>query len=383
MRAPQDPRLEEWRKEVRDYLAAEMPQGGGFNTEFDDAPEQWEIAVEWSRKFAAKGWLGLTWPIEYGGQGRSVQENQVLLEELLAADAPLVNSVGLYLAAGTILIAGSEEQKRTLLPDISSMRTLWAEGLTEPEAGSDLGSMRTKAVRDGDDWVITGQKAFTSWGPMSDVLYLAARTSDDASPSRAISIFHVDLTTPGIELHPMKNFGGGVQSTTYLDHVRVPGDALIGEVGRGWGYIMSAFYASGTVEPIYASQEVRLNALLQHRAETATGSRGSEADIAELATMVHAQRLFAYEIIGNNAAGKSQPHGGGMQQVMAKESEPRFAQVFDRVLGARAQLTAHSSWAALGGASEAWYRQALANHAGGTPQLKRMVLATRGLGMSR
>ena len=231
---------------MRAFLAAELPAEKAFNSEFDDAPDQWEIALEFSHKIAAKGWIGLTWPVEYGGAGRTPVENQILLEELSAADAPLVNSVGMFLAAGTILAGGSEVQKKTLLPEISSMTTLWAEGLTEPEAGSDLGSLRTKAVRDGDDWIITGEKAYTSWGPMSDVLYCAARTSQEAPTSGAVSIFMVDLSSPGVSLHPMRNFGGGVQSTTSLDHVRVPGSALISEEGQGWRSIMSAFYASGT-----------------------------------------------------------------------------------------------------------------------------------------
>ncbi|NKY33305.1 hypothetical protein HGA13_09510 [Nocardia speluncae] len=385
MSRPLAPDLVAWRAEIREFLAAELPSEQAFNTEFDDAPQQWEIALEFSRKVAAKGWIGLTWPVEYGGAGRSPLENQVLLEELNAADAPMVNSVGIFLAAGTILAAGSDEQKKTLLPAISSMQTLWAEGLTEPEAGSDLGSLRTRAVRDGDDWIITGQKAFTSWGPMSDVLYVAARTSVEARSSGAISIFVVDLDAPGVTLHPMRNFGGGVQSTTYLDRVRVPGDALIGAEGMGWRYIMGAFYASGTVEPIYAAQQARLDALIQHL----RGIPGTYDDpvvasgIAELARMVHAQRLLAYEVVGDNVNGRSTPYGGAVQQVVAKEFEPLFARVFDRVLGPGSQLTAASRWAPLGGAPEAWYRQSFANHAGGTSQLKRMVLATRGLGLPR
>ncbi|QDQ98798.1 acyl-CoA dehydrogenase family protein [Tomitella fengzijianii] len=383
MRRVLSPELEAWRKEIRAFLDAELPPSHAFNVEFDDAPDRWETALEFSRKLASKGWIGLTWPVRYGGAGRSPLENQVLLEELAAADAPVVNSVGIFLAAGTILAGGSEEQKATLLPAISSMRTLWAEGLTEPEAGSDLGSLRTRAVRDGDDWVITGQKAFTSWGPMSDVLFVAARTSEEASTSGAISIFVVDLRSPGVTLHPMRNFGGGVQSTTFLDGVRVPGEALIGEEGKGWSYIMGAFYSSGTVEPIYSSQEARLQALLEHGDGAPEHGASASSDIAELALMVQAQRLLAYEVVGDNVQGRRTAYGGGVQQVIAKEYEPRFAQFFDRVLGPASQLTADAAGAPLGGAPEAWYRQSFANHAGGTSQLKRMVLATRGLGLPR
>lgn len=385
MRLAQTGEHEAWRAEIRQFLKAELPPENAFNPEFDDAPEQWEIAVDFSKKVAAKGWIGLTWPEEYGGKGLSPVANQILLEELYAADAPMINSVGIFLAAGTILVGGTEEQKKRLLPDIANMRTLWAEGLTEPEAGSDLGSLRTRAVRDGDDWVITGEKAYTSWGPMSDVLYVAARTGDGAGASGAISIFMVDLRSPGVTLHPMRNYGGGVQSTTYLDHVRVPADSLIGEEGKGWQYIMRAFYASGTVEPIYAMQESRLHALITHLREIpgALDDPHVQADLAELADLVQTQRLLAYEIIGDNANGRQTPWGGGVQQVAAKEYEPLFAQIYDRVLGPRSQLRPQSCHSYLGGKPEAWYRQSFANHAGGTTQLKRMILATRGLGLPR
>ena len=384
MRMAQEQEHEAWRAEVREFLDRELRPEDAFNPEFDDAPDQWEIAVEFSRKVAAKGWIGLTWPEEYGGKGLPPITNQILLEELYAADAPMINSVGIFLAAGTILAGGTEEQKKRLLPDIANMRTLWAEGLTEPEAGSDLGSLRTKAVREGDEWIITGQKAFTSWGPMSDVLYVAARTAGDGARD-AISIFVVDLRSPGVTVHPMRNYGGGVQSSTYLDHVRVPKSSLIGEEGKGWQYIMRAFYASGTVEPIYAMQEARLRELIAHcrKLPGKLDDPHVRADLAELAGIIQAQRLLAYEIIGDNANGRQTPWGGGVQQIAAKEFEPLFAQIYDRVLGPASQLRTGSSYAPLNGKPEAWYRQSFANHAGGTSQLKRMVLATRGLGLPR
>lgn len=379
------PELEAWRAEVRAFLAAELPDELAFNTEFDDEPEQWKAAVAFTKKVSERGWIGLTWPTEYGGAGRSPLENQVLLEELLAADAPMVNSIGTFLAAGTILAGGSEEQKRTLLPAIMAMDTLWAEGLTEPDAGSDLGALRTSAVRTEDGWEITGEKAYTSWGPMSDVLYVAARTSKESTAKGAISIFAVDLKLPGVSLHPLRNFGGGVQSMTHLEHVRVPADALIGEEGAGWSYIMRAFYASGTVEPIYAMQESRLNKLIAHceKIEGAFEDPIVVSGLAELSRMIHVQRLLAYEVVGDNVEGRRTLYDGGIQQVIAKEYEPLFAQIYDRVLGPTSQLTAGTKWAPLGGKPEAWYRQSFANHAGGTSQLKRMVLATRGLGLPR
>ena len=183
----------------------------------------------------------------------------------------------------------------------------------------------------------------------------------------------------------MRNYGGGGQFSTFLGHRRVPAASLNGEEGKGWQYIMRAFYASGTVEPIYAMQEARLRELLEY-CKAIPGKLDDphvKADLAELAGIVQTQRLLAYEIIGDNAHGRQTPWGGGVQQVAAKEYEPLFAQIYDRVLGPTSQLRSGSSYAPLNGKPEAWYRQSFANHAGGTSQLKRMVLATRGLGLPR
>ncbi len=234
-----------FRKEVQAFLDAELPDEMAFNHEFNEDPELWKFAFDFTRKLGEKGWIGMTWPVEYGGSGRSSVDRLIFAEEIERREAPMVNSIGWGLAAGALLVGGTEEQKKRFLPGIARFDRFWAEGLTEPDSGSDLASLSTRAERDGDDWIITGQKTYTTWGHHADVMFLAARTNPDVPRHQGISVFCLDLKAPGISLSPLYNLGGGRQNHTYIDHVRVPGDQLIGEEGKGWSYIMNAFYAGG------------------------------------------------------------------------------------------------------------------------------------------
>lgn len=382
-------REEQWRREVRDFLDAELPADKEFNHEFNEDGELWEFAREFTRKVGKRGWIGLTWPEEYGGLGRPQAERLIMAEEFARRDAPFVNMIGYGLAAGTLLIGGTEEQKQRFLPEIARFDTFWAEGLTEPGAGSDLASLTTRAVRDGDDWIINGQKTYTTWGHRADVMYLAARTDPDAPRHRGISIFCLDLTLPGVSFSRLDNLGGGRQNHTYLDDVRVPGAMLIGEVGKGWSYIMSAFYAAGGISARHCEIQRMLDTVLGYCRTTVRRGRPLIEDpvvrskLAELALMVETERLLAYESLGDARDGRTPAFAGALGHVVHKEHQPRFAQLINQIVGPLSQLRTGSRWAPMNGDAEAWYRASYANHAGGTSQVKRMVLATRGLGLPR
>lgn len=381
---------EEWRDEVRAFLDAELPPEQAFDHEFDEDEDRWAFALAFTRKVAEKGWIGLTWPVEYGGLGRSAAERLIMAEEFIYRDAPLVNVIGWGLAAGSLLVGGTEEQKKRFLPEIARFERFWAEGLTEPDSGSDLASLSTRAVRDGDEWVINGQKTYTTWGHRADVLYLAARTDPDVARHRGISVFCVDLSLPGISYSPLHNLGGGRQNHTYFDDVRIPADMLIGAEGEGWSYIMNAFYAGGGGGGAHHSKMQRI--LEQVVAYCRTTTRDGvllirdpivRSQLAELAVMVETERLLSYEALGNFEARRPPAYAGALGVVVMKEGQPRFAQLCGQIVGPLAQLGAGTRWAPMGGDPEAWYRQSYANHAGGASQVKRMVLATRGLGLPR
>ena len=378
-----------FRKEVRAFLDAELPEDKAFNHEFNEDAELWKFAFEFTRKVGEKGWIGLTWPTEYGGLGRGPAERLILAEEFAAAEAPLVNVIGWGLAAGALLVGGTDEQKRRFLPGISRFDAFWAEGLTEPDSGSDLASLSTRAERDGDDWIITGQKTYTTWGHHADVMFLAARTNPDVPRHQGISVFCLDLKAPGVTLTPLYNLGGGRQNHTFIDHVRVPGDMLIGEEGHGWSYIMNAFYAGGGLGARHAEMRRIFDQVVDYcRTTTRAGTllikdpivRGQ---LAELELMIETEKLLTYEALSNITAGRRPQFGGALGVVVMKEHQPLFAQVINQIVGPLCQLRTESRWAPIDGGPEAWYRWSFANHAGGTSQVKRMVLATRGLGLPR
>ena len=378
-----------FRKEVQAFLDAELPSDKAFNHEFNEDADLWAFAFEFTKKVGAKGWIGLTWPVEYGGLGRTQTERLILAEEFTARDAPMVNMIGWGLAAGALLVGGSDEQKKRFLPGIAAFDRFWAEGLTEPDSGSDLASLSTRAERDGDDWMVTGQKTYTTWGHHADVMFLAARTDPDAPPHRGISVFCLDLKAPGVSMSPLYNMAGGRQNHTFFDGVRVPGDMLIGEEGKGWSYIMNAFYAGGGVGARHIEMRVMLDAVVEYCKATTRGGGLLIKDpmvrsqLAELELMVETERLLTYESLSNATNGRPPQFGGALGVVVSKENKPLFAQIMSQIVGPLAQLRQGSRWAPVDGGPEAWYRWSYANHAGGTSQVKRMVLATRGLGLPR
>jgi alkylation response protein AidB-like acyl-CoA dehydrogenase len=378
-----------FRKEVQAFLDAELPPDKAFDHEFEEDDALWDFAFSFTRKVGEKGWIGLTWPVEYGGLGRTLTERLIVAEEFAYRDAPLVNVIGYGLAAGTLLAGGTDEQKKRFLPGIARFDQFWAEGLTEPDSGSDLASLTTRAVKDGSDWIVNGQKTYTTWGHHADVMYLAARTNPDAPRHAGISIFCADLKAPGVHMTPLYNLGGGRQNHTFFDDVRIPGDMMLGEEGQGWSYIMNAFYHSGGAAAHHCELQRMLDELLEYCRHTTRGGVALIKDpivrsqLAELEYIIEGERLLAYESVSNVMTGRPPMFGGALGVVVMKENQPLFAQICNQIVGPLAQLRTGSRWAPIDGNPEAWYRQSYANHAGGTSQVKRMVLATRGLGMPR
>ncbi len=379
---------ETWRKEVTDFLDAELPASQAFDPEFNEEEDRWAFALAFTKKLGAKGWIGLTWPTQFGGLARTQTEKFILLEELGRREAPFVNMIGWGLAAGTLMVGGTEEQKLRFLPPIGRMDTFWAEGLSEPEAGSDLASLRTTARRDGEEWVITGDKTFTTWGSRADVLYLAARTDPDAPSHRGISIFCVPTNLDGVTISPLWNIAGGRQNQFHLENVRVPQDMLIGEVNKAWSYLMAAFYSSGPTYLPHAAYERKVTMLTEYCERARRSGRRMidhpvvRAQLGELGTIVEVERVMAYARLSAVESGDTTSSDGTLQAVVTKENRLRFAEISNEILGPFAQLLTGPHSVVEGEVPE-WYLRSFGNHAGGTSQVKRMQLATRGLGLPR
>jgi alkylation response protein AidB-like acyl-CoA dehydrogenase len=218
-----------WREEVREFLAAEAP----VSYPYEEQHQDWDFY----RKLGRKGWLTLDWPTEFRGcEPATKMEQLIFLDELGYSWAPsghVVNS-GTTLVAHLVMKYGTREQQQLLLPGIAAGDFVCAQGFTEPEAGSDIAALRTRATPDGDDFVLDGQKVFSSSAHFAKYYLVAARTDPGAVRHRGLSLFLVDLESPGIQLQPFELLAGGRNNVVFLDGVRVPRSMLIGELNQGW-----------------------------------------------------------------------------------------------------------------------------------------------------
>ena len=229
------PEVEQFRKELRAWLAANLSQevvAAGRRRGRD--PDTFETLRAWDATLADAGWGAVSWPQEYGGRGATVLEQLAYAEETTRARAPVpLNVIGMNNIAPAIMQYGTEAQKRELLPRMVRADDIWCQGMSEPEAGSDLASLRTRAVLDGDDYVVNGQKIWTSLGHRADWCQLYVRTDPDAPKHKGISCLIVDMTLPGIEVRPLVTLNGAADfAEVFFNDVRVPADALLGPAER-------------------------------------------------------------------------------------------------------------------------------------------------------
>lgn len=231
-----DPADIAFRDEVRDFFATDIPPEWRTRVRAGLRLNPEELTA-YQKRLAAKGWGAPTWPVEYGGTGWSPIRQYIFWSEAAAADAPAQFHQGLELIGPIIFTYGSPEQKAHYLPRIINADDWWCQGYSEPNVGSDLASLRTRAVRDGDHYVLNGQKAWTSYGHVASHCFVLARTSDEPKRQQGISLLLVDMQTPGITIRPVATMDEKHHTNEmFLDDVRVPVSALVGEEGRGWEY---------------------------------------------------------------------------------------------------------------------------------------------------
>lgn len=272
---------ERFREELRSWLAqniSEEVEAVGKRGPSDD--RTFEIARAWNRLMADARWVAISWPEEYGGRGASVLDQLVYVEETVRAGSPLpVNVIGINNIAPAIIRYGSEDQKRTLLPRMMRADDIWCQGMSEPDAGSDLASLRTRAVPDGDGFVITGQKTWTSLGHRADYCQLFVRTDPDVAKQKGISCLIVDMNLPGIEARPLRTITGGNHfAEVFFEDVHVPFDALLGPLNGGWQVATTTLsHERANAARLYSELQVRLEELVASMAAT-DGGRTSRTD---------------------------------------------------------------------------------------------------------
>ncbi len=342
------------------------------------------------RQMGADGWLGVGWPKEYGGQGRSLMEQHIFYETIWARRAPFpvltLNSV-----APTIMRFGSAEQKQEFLPKILRGELEFAIGYTEPDAGTDLASLKTSAVRDGDEYVINGNKVFTSIAHLADYLWLAVRTDPDPKKKhRGLSLFVVDVDTPGISIDPIYTMGGHRTNSVYLKNVRVPKSCLVGEENEGWSLIVAqleherfslvpsspmTLRIQGTVE--WAKQKRIDGQLVIDRP-------GVREKLAGLLAETEVLRLLNYQVIENMTKGKPVWAESSAVKVFGSELNIRINNTLMDIMGLYGQLRRGDEQAPLDG-MVVWHflDDLIFVFGGGANEIQRDIIATVGMGLPR
>ena len=372
-----------FRAEVRAWLAERW--SGERKAAFDArAFHDREFDASFARDLGRTGWLGLGWPRAFGGQARTPLEQIAFMEMMERAEAP---RFGAAVQANALMMFGTPEQQQRWLPEILSGEAMHGMGYSEPEAGSDLASLRTSAVRDGDEWVINGQKIWTTtyWGRY---MFLAARTDRDAQPAHAgISMFVVPMDTPGITVNPAATMYDGSFANIFYDDVRVPADALVGPLHGGWKVLTDALANErGLIGGGIVLKVAHAFGLLCR--EVRVGARRDDAlardRVATLAAEIEVGRRLMIHCAMLATSGTTPPEAGAISKVFSGELMERFGEAALDILGPRAAL----SQGAAGNLCEGRFEQGLRHSlmwviSIGTNEIQRSLIAQRGLGLPR
>ncbi|MEU7074768.1 acyl-CoA dehydrogenase family protein [Streptomyces narbonensis] len=370
------------RAELRAYFREVMPDGPPPP---DDAAAQRRLL----RRIGADGLLGLGWPEEYGGQGRGPDEQFVFFDEAYRAGAP-VSMVTLNTVGPTLMRYGTDEQKAYFLPRILRGETVFAIGYSEPEAGTDLASLRTRAVREGADWLIDGQKIFTSNAQNADWIWLACRTDPAASPHKGISIVLVPTGAPGFSWTPIATVGGLTTTATYYDGIRVPAGNLVGPEHGGWGLITEQLNHERVALAAIGMQAEDFFAAALDRASTpdpVTGRRRIDEPwirirAAEAHARLAATRLLNWRLVGDVGAGRLAPGDASGVKFAGTESAVEVYRICQEIAGGAGTVRAGSPGEFDGGELERMNRAAQINtFGGGVSEVQREIVARMRLGM--
>jgi len=396
-----------FREEVRAFIRDRFPPGytpdpdaeqslepedvRGYNWPIDrnsPDPQRREGARAWAAALAERGWIAPHWPVEYGGAGLTAMEEFILHEEMMRARVPTVNGIGAFLLGPTLLAHGTDAQRAEHLPPIARGERTWAQGFSEPGAGSDLAGLRTRAVRDGDHYVVDGQKVWTSLGHHADWLFVLVRTDPDASPKhRGITFLLVDAKTPGVTIRPIRDIRGDTPfSEIFFEGARVPVANRVGEENRGWYVAMDAlsFERAGIGATIKYEQAIAR--LVEHigtpegRAQLRDGwERGARQEIARR----YVEMRVLYNIARYSVSNPVPGYEASVNQLFSAELHQRLARTGAQVFG-RHGLLWQRRVAPLGADfTHMRWDSVAATFLGGASEIQRNVIATRGLGLPR
>jgi len=341
---------------------------------------------EFELKLGAKGWLAWSWPVEYGGGGRPIAEQFLIEEEVALHGGSASDALGRVIVAPALLAAGSEAQKQAYLPGMARGELTFCLGYTEPEAGSDFASLQTRAVRDGDDYVINGRKVFTSGAESSEYCWLAARTSSETAKHAGISVFVVPMASPGVEVRPLANLLDKAWfNETVFESVRVPVTDRVGPENEGWRVLTSALGAERiTVYRAFIHRRA-LAALSRYaQARRNGGEPGSRQPLAQLRTEYEIAGLLLQRAIQLHAEGGEYRAQAAAVKLFNTEFAQRLYLEGVAMLGLYGQLREGDRRAPLSGSIAHEYLSTVQDTIGaGTSEVQREIMALRGLGLPR
>ncbi len=389
------PAEEAFRQEIRSWLTRNLPEGWG--TPAFHAPHSMEerivFAKAWQCTLHQGGWAGLSWPTEYGGRAATVVEQLIFSEEYAAARAPDLIDIGVgpALAGPTIIHCGTDTQKRRFLPRILSGEEIWCQGFSEPNAGSDLAAVRTRAEFRGDEAVITGQKIWTSYAKFADWCILLARTDPGAPKHNGLTFFLVDMTSPGITIRPLVEMTGVAWfNEVFFDEVRVPRANVVGEVNQGWQVaITTLMHERGGSAP-HTRMRRELEEIMDLARRVERDGRPASADprirqqLAQHFIEVEALKYTAYRHVSTLARGGAPGPAGSIFKLLWSELDMRMKETAIALEGPYATVAAGSRRAIDDGK---WQHEYLWSRAAsiyaGTSEVQRNIIAQRVLGLPR
>ncbi len=391
------PEDEEFRASLRSWLeentgqmedASGVMRGAGAANIMDAI----QMARDWQRTLWEAGYVGLSWPKEYGGQDASFTEQVIATEELARVNTPpLINTIGLSILGPTLIRHGTEEQRRRFLPRILTAEELWCQGFSEPEAGSDLAALKTRAEIDGDEFVVSGQKVWTSLAPIADWCFLLVRTDPDAPKREGISYLLCDMKTPGIEVNPLRNAAGGIHfSEMFLDDVRIPSSQLVGDLHGGWQIARTTLEHERSGLSSVLALEQNLSRLRRTAGDLTRGDERVIDDpavgreLAQLWIEIEGLRHLGFRTLSNQIAGRPPGASASVGKLFAAHLRQRITELALKIEGPLAPVAKKSPHVVDRGRWHAAYFDAIGHSiGGGTSEIQRNTIAERVLGLPR
>jgi len=382
---------ENFRTEVRQFLKTELQPG--WEEQFDTEGElglvaHGDFAKQFNKKLANRGWLALPWPKEYGGLGATVMQQVIYNEEMAYTGAPTGFNMGVAWVGPSLMIYGTEEQKKRFMPRITSLEDVWCTLYSEPASGSDLAALQTKAIRDGDEWVLNGQKIWTSGAHRSNWGWLAARTDFEAPKHKGISMFLVPMDSPGITIRPLVNMAGQHGfNEVFFEDVRIPANYLVGQENQGWYQLAVALDFERSSIAGSARARRWWEDLLRFGRENPSFVKTRPEirhRLVEIGIEIDVAMFLSYRVASLQQAGKIPNYEATIAKMYSSELGQRLSRSGIELLGMYGQLHPKSKYAKLKGRMERYYQVSVAETiAGGTSEIMRSVAAIRGLGLPR